>query len=145
MYTNTNFLPNFTAIIILRNDMYMPNFPDYHIIHELLGMEIWLWFSWTCHAFLPLPETLHLFISSLIIINQKTIQTLFREGEYTWQLKELLNLWLSLCPQLIDLVTVFDAISTSRQMCEKFQCLYENLMLNNFCRRAVLKKRWFVN
>ena len=40
----------------------------------------------------------------------------------------------------IDLVTVFDAILTSRQTREKLQCLYENLMSNNFRRRAVLKK-----
>ena len=39
-----------------------------------------------------------------------------------------------------DLVTVFDAILTSRQTLEKLQCLYENLMLNNFRRMAVLKK-----
>ena len=32
----------------------------------------------------------------------------------------------------IDLVTVFDAILTSRQTREKLQCLYENLMSNNF-------------
>ena len=41
---------------------------------------------------------------------------------------------------LIDLVTVFDAILTSRQMCEKLQCLYENPMSNNFHKTAVLKK-----
>ena len=40
----------------------------------------------------------------------------------------------------IDLVTVFDAILTSRQTCEKLQCLYENLMSNNFRKTAVLKK-----
>ena len=40
----------------------------------------------------------------------------------------------------IDLDTVFDAILTSRQMREKLQCLYENLMSNNFRRTAVLKK-----
>ena len=40
----------------------------------------------------------------------------------------------------IDLVTVFDAILTSRQTHEKLQCLYENLMSNNFRRTAVLKK-----
>ena len=40
----------------------------------------------------------------------------------------------------IDLVTVFDAILTSRQTREKLQCLYENLMSNNFRRTAVLKK-----
>ena len=40
----------------------------------------------------------------------------------------------------IDLVTVFDAILTSRQTSEKLQCLYENLMSNNFRRTAVLKK-----
>ena len=41
---------------------------------------------------------------------------------------------------IIDLVTVFDAILTSRQAREKLQCLYENLMSNNFRRTAVLKK-----
>ena len=40
----------------------------------------------------------------------------------------------------IDLVTVFDAILTSRQTCEKLQCLYENLMSNDFRKTAVLKK-----
>ena len=40
----------------------------------------------------------------------------------------------------IDLVTVFDAILTSKQTREKLQCLYENLMPNNFRRTAVLKK-----
>ena len=42
--------------------------------------------------------------------------------------------------QTIDLVTVFDAILTSGQKCEKLQCLYENLMSNNFRKTAVLKK-----
>ena len=41
----------------------------------------------------------------------------------------------------IDLITVFDAILTSRQTCEKLQCLYENLMSNNFRKTAVLKKK----
>ena len=45
----------------------------------------------------------------------------------------------------IDLVTVFDAILTSRQTREKLQCLNENLMSNNFRRTAVLKKILFVN
>ena len=40
----------------------------------------------------------------------------------------------------IDLVTVFDAILTSRQTREKLQCLYENLMSNNFRKTAVLTK-----
>ena len=40
----------------------------------------------------------------------------------------------------IDLVTVFDVILTSRPTREKLQCLYENLMPNNFRRTAVLKK-----
>ena len=35
---------------------------------------------------------------------------------------------------------LFDAISKSRQTREKLQCLYENLMSNNFLRTAVLKK-----
>ena len=42
--------------------------------------------------------------------------------------------------KLIDLVTVFDAILTSRQTREKLQRLYENLMSNNFRKTAVLKK-----
>jgi len=41
---------------------------------------------------------------------------------------------------LIDLVTVFDAILTSRQTREKLQCLYENLITNNFRKTALLKK-----
>ena len=45
----------------------------------------------------------------------------------------------------IDLVTVFDAILMSRQTCEKLHCLYENLMSNNFCKTAVLKKISIVN
>ena len=45
----------------------------------------------------------------------------------------------------IDLVTVFDAILTRRQTCEKLWCLYENLMSNNFRKTAVLKRIWFVN
>ena len=45
----------------------------------------------------------------------------------------------------IDLVTVFDAILTSRQTCEKLQSLYENLMSNNFRKKAILKKISIVN
>ena len=45
----------------------------------------------------------------------------------------------------IDFVTVFDAILTSRQTREKLQCLYENLMSNNFRKTAVLKKISIVN
>ena len=44
-----------------------------------------------------------------------------------------------------DLVTVFDAILTSRQTREKLQCLYENPMSNNFRKKAVLEKIWTVN
>ena len=49
----------------------------------------------------------------------------------------------SLCkrPRLqLDLVTVLEAILTSRQPREKLQCLYENLMSNNFRKAVVLKK-----
>ena len=45
----------------------------------------------------------------------------------------------------IDLVTVFDAILTSRQTREKLQCLYENLMSNSFRKTAVMKKISIVN
>ena len=41
----------------------------------------------------------------------------------------------------IDLVTVFDASLRSRQTCEKLQCLYRNLIPNNFRKTAVLKKK----
>ena len=41
----------------------------------------------------------------------------------------------------IDLGTVFDAILTNRQTCEKLQCVYENLMSNNFRKTAVPKKK----
>ena len=34
------------------------------------------------------------------------------------------------------LITVLEAILTRRQPHEKLQCLYENLMLNNFCKTA---------
>ena len=44
-----------------------------------------------------------------------------------------------------DLVTVFDAILTIRQTCKKLQCLYENLMSNNFRKTAILKKILIVN
>ena len=40
----------------------------------------------------------------------------------------------------IDLVTVLEAILMSRQPHEKLQCLYENVMLNNFHKIAVLRK-----
>ena len=46
---------------------------------------------------------------------------------------------------IIDLVTVFDAILTSRQTRKKLQCLYENLMSNNFRETAVLNKISIVN
>ena len=39
----------------------------------------------------------------------------------------------------IDLVTVIDAILTSRQTYEKLQCLYENPISNNFRKMAALK------
>ena len=42
--------------------------------------------------------------------------------------------------KIIDLVTVMDAILTSRQTHEKLQCLYENPMSNNFRKTAVLEK-----
>ena len=48
---------------------------------------------------------------------------------------------LSKRPRLqLDLVTVLEAILTSRQPREKLQCLYENLMSNNFRKAVVLKK-----
>ena len=40
----------------------------------------------------------------------------------------------------MDLVTVFYAILTSRQTCEELQCLYENLMSNNFRKKGCSEK-----
>ena len=40
----------------------------------------------------------------------------------------------------IGLITVFDAIWTSRQPREKLQCLYENLRSNNFRKTALRNK-----
>ena len=40
----------------------------------------------------------------------------------------------------IGLITVFDAIWTSRQPRAKLQCLYENLISHNFRKTAVMKK-----
>ena len=42
--------------------------------------------------------------------------------------------------KIIDLVTVLDAILTSRQTLEKLQCLYENLMLNNLRKNGCSEK-----
>ena len=41
----------------------------------------------------------------------------------------------------IDLVTVVNAILTSRQTREKLQCFYENLMSNNFRKTDFLEKK----
>ena len=41
----------------------------------------------------------------------------------------------------IDLVTLLKAILMSRRAREKLQCLYKNLMSNNFRKTAVLKKK----
>ena len=43
---------------------------------------------------------------------------------------------------LIDLFTVLEAILMSRQPREKSQCLYKNLMSNNFRKTAVLEKKY---
>ena len=40
----------------------------------------------------------------------------------------------------IGLVTVLEAILTSRQPRDKLQCLYQNLMSNNFRNTVVLKR-----
>ena len=42
-------------------------------------------------------------------------------------------------------ITVLEAILTSQQPHEKLLRLYDNLMSNNFCKTAVLKKIWIVN
>ena len=59
--------------------------------------------------------------------------------------KAKISILLFIVISLLILVTVFDAILTSRQTREKLQWLYENLMSNNLRRTAVLKKIWLVN
>ena len=44
------------------------------------------------------------------------------------------------CAVTLHIVTVFDAILTTRQTHEKLQCFYENLMSNNFRGTAILNK-----
>ena len=62
----------------------------------------------------------------------------------TWTSDQRLQkLSLVLRCQRIDLVTVFDAILTSRQTREKLQCFYKNLMSNNFRKTTVLTKYEF--
>ena len=58
-----------------------------------------------------------------------------REQEY------ILNDTSHLMKTRIDLVTVLEAILTSRKPREKLRYLYENLMSNNFRKTAVLKKK----
>ena len=58
-----------------------------------------------------------------------------REQEY------ILNDTSHLMTTRIDLVTVLEAILTSRKPREKLLYLYENLMSNNFRKTAVLKKK----
>ena len=58
-----------------------------------------------------------------------------REQEY------ILNDTSHLMKTRIDLVTVLEAILTSRKPREKLLYLYENLMSNNFRKTAVLKKK----
>ena len=58
-----------------------------------------------------------------------------REQEY------ILNDTSHLMTTRIDLVTVLEAILTSRKPREKLLYLYENLMSNNFRKTAFLKKK----
>ena len=47
--------------------------------------------------------------------------------------------------KITDKIILIIEIIDLRQMCEKLQCLYENLMSNNFHKTAVLKKISIVN
>ena len=58
---------------------------------------------------------------------------------YTGNYYAVITILFPLHIHLILLVTVFDAILTSRQTREKLQYLYENLLPNNFRKTAVLK------
>ena len=82
-------------------------------------------------------------VSEQWIANWKDI---FWSTGVTQNARKLLPSYWILNMSIIDLVTVFDAILTSRQTRKKLQWLYENLMSNNFRRTAFLKKKkkWFV-
>ena len=72
--------------------------------------------------------------------------TVFLFSGHDWQSgKTFLYLQNEIRDSKTDLVTVFDAILTSRQTCKKLRCLYENLMSNNFRKTAILKKILIVN
>ena len=63
-------------------------------------------------------------------------------GKFASYLRRVLSKTRLIFPRINGpLVTVFDAILTNRQTCEKLQCVYENLMSNNFRKTAVLKKK----
>ena len=89
---------------------------------------------------------------TLVIQKKRTVILLFRQKSQCMLsrvstalfLTFLLGFYLDLSRN-IDLVTVLVAILTSRQTRKKLQCLYENLISNNFRRTAVMKKIWFVN
>ena len=74
-------------------------------------------------------------------IKRKIIQTRLFNICYHYQIRGFLRTPSKVkFNKTIDLVKVFDAILTSRRTREKLQCLYENLMSNNFRGTAVLKK-----
>ena len=94
------------------------------------------------------PETLAWF---LLLREVKHLTTCFRQNDIFTKTRCKMTTFIMFSRQneagsrasallSIDLVTVFDAILTSRQTREKLQCLYENLMSNNFRRTAVLTK-----
>ena len=60
----------------------------------------------------------------------KRMLSVFRFNEREWTRKTKVTFTCQLTLESIDLVTVFE-----------LQCLYVNLMSNNFCRTAVLKKK----
>ena len=94
-----------------------------HLFKEILLVSTILWH---CHCFVFQPA-----LNILNYLNGKKEQQ--QKLDFGWISYILLS--------LTDLVMVFDAIQLkSRQACEKLQCLYENLMSNNFRKMALLKK-----
>ena len=90
-----------------------------------------------CYSF---PKKLNLFLfRSLEFFSCRTNTRQFQLANFAFKKCHSIYVF------LIDLVTVFDAILTSGKMCEKLQCLYENLMSYNFHKTAVLKKISIVN
>ena len=115
----------------------MPNFTKLHLSREIFRIKLKL---------LNFPVDSILMLEPLYgyFLYQMDTRAFHKGRGHTPLYGHLLNMYTSLLrtvcfvPGVLDLVTVFDSILTSGQTREKLQCLYENLMSNNFCKTTYL-------